>query len=154
MPTNKTDYFKLIVSAFTGFVDGSFNAQNISGCRAAVTKLTQAMINTTLALESHDNNRSLYYSTRILKWTHPSLYHCYYAGKETYLSFEGYITLDSYKDITYNVVYKTGLMFDQIRIIYDIYSGGIFYDKYVYVISRSIGRMLNIVVNPDVPRAL
>jgi hypothetical protein len=59
-----------------------------------------------------NENDTVWFSTRILKWFHPSIYHCYYAGKETYISFYRYLTITSYKDILYNMIYKTGKMFD------------------------------------------
>jgi len=68
--------------------------------------------------ETKNENYTVWYLTRVLKYMHPSSFHCYFAGKETYLSFYKYLTATSWKDIMYNVVYKTGKFADQIRLIY------------------------------------
>lgn len=54
----------------------------------------------------------------MLKYFHPSLFNCYYAGKETYQSFWLYLTSTSWKDIAYNCMYKSGFFLDSIRTIY------------------------------------
>ena len=60
-----------------------------------------------------------------------------------------YITTTSYKDILYNLVYKTGQMLDELRIIYFlIYQNGPIGDKQIYVISRSAGTLINIILDP------
>jgi hypothetical protein len=43
-------------------------------------------------------------------------------------------------------VYKTGKMADQIRVIYRIMASGNLQDRDVYVIARSIGSLINIVL--------
>jgi hypothetical protein len=60
--------------------------------------------------------------------------------------------MDTWKDILYNIVYKTGSIFDQIRIMYAMIDKGTYLDKEVYVISRSIGGIINVILSPDVPR--
>jgi hypothetical protein len=147
------DYVTYGISLFTGFLDGSFKAANTSACRSSLKKITGSFANMTLAVKDDDQNETVWYSTRVLKYFHPSLFHCYFAGKETYLSFESYIFNASLKDILYNLIYKTGLFMDQLRIIYYL----VFFespldDREVYVIARSFGALFNILLEPDSPR--
>jgi hypothetical protein len=39
-----------MISAVTGFLDGSFHATNISGCRTGLNKMTRSFGNMTLAM--------------------------------------------------------------------------------------------------------
>jgi len=135
------------ISIFTGFIDGSFRAGNTSFCRKNLKLFTAYFSNTTDAIMVTKNeNRTVWYLTRVLKYMHPSSFHCYFAGKETYLSFYKYLTATSVKDLMYNVVYKTGKMADQIRIIYKLISNGNLRDREYYVISRSVGSLINIIL--------
>jgi hypothetical protein len=96
-------------------VDGSFKAGNTSSCRKNLKLFTGSFTNATI---SNDTNSTVWFYSRVLKYMHPSAFHCYFAGKETYMSFEKYIKETSKKDIWYNIIYKTGKMCDQIRVIY------------------------------------
>jgi hypothetical protein len=84
---NKTDTFSRGISAFTGLLDGSFNAKNITLCRNSLILFSSSISNLSIAISNNDQNNTVYYSTRALKYTHPSLFHCYYAGKETYTTY-------------------------------------------------------------------
>ena len=107
------DYITTGISIFTGFVDGSFRARNTSSCRKSLKLYTGSFSNATEAIfDDRDENKTVWYLTRTLKYMHPSAFHCYYAGKETSISFYHYLTATSWKDIMYNVVYKTGKMAD------------------------------------------
>ena len=149
------DYVSTAISLFTGFVDGSFRASNTSSCRKSLKLYTSTISNATQALFFDQNeNATLWYWTRVLKYTHPAAFHCYFAGKETGVSFYRYASYTSVKDIGYNVVYKTGKMFDQIRVIYRLMGkGGELRDRDVYVIARCVGALMNIVLQSDAPRA-
>lgn len=82
--TDPQDYVTLGISVFTGFLDGSFRAGNTSSCRKALKFMTGSFANATVSLIALNENRTVWYSTRVLKYLHPSCFHCYYAGKETY----------------------------------------------------------------------
>lgn len=152
--TSPQDYVTTVISLFTGFVDGSFRASNTSSCRKSLKLYTASFSNATRALFVDGNeNATLWYWTRVLKYTHPSAFHCYFAGKETGVTFYQYASFTSAKDIGYNVVYKTGKMFDQIRVIYRLISRGNLQDRDIYVIARSIGILMNIILQSDAPRA-
>ncbi len=110
--TNPNDYVTSAISAVTGFFDGSFRAPNTSYCRSSLNNMTKAFTNFTLAFLNLDQNGTLWYGTRVMTWVYPSAFHCYYAGKETYISFYTYTTQTTLKYIFYNLVYKTGNMFD------------------------------------------
>lgn len=104
------------------------------------------------AIDNNDENNTVYYSTRALKYFNPSLFHCYFAAKETFLTLETYLSINSEKDINYNLMYKTGQMFDQVRIIEKVRAIGTFYDRDVYVIAKALGTIINIILSPDLPR--
>lgn len=59
-------------------------------------KENYALGNLTVALEDDNENYTVWYSTRMLKYMSPSLYHCYYAGKETYNAYVMYEQIDTY----------------------------------------------------------
>lgn len=109
-------------------------------------KLTNSFANMTISLIKNNENDSVWYSTRVLKYFHPSIFHCYYAGKETVISFTKYLSITSWKDILYNVIYKTGYMIDQGRIIYQMIRLGTYLDREIYVIARSLGTFINIIL--------
>jgi hypothetical protein len=44
------DTVSITISAVTGFLDGSFHATNISGCRTGLNKMTRSFGNMTLAM--------------------------------------------------------------------------------------------------------
>lgn len=147
------DVASALISIVTGFFDGSFRATNTSLCRSSLKKLTGSFGNMSLALYERDQNQSVWYTTRVLKFMHPSGFHCYYAGKETYTSFSKYLSTTSWKDILYNVVYKTGLMMDQSRIIAKLaMKNDTLSDREVYVVARSVGSFINIVLQTDSAR--
>ncbi len=102
---NPNDYLTFSISIFTGFIDGAFNAPNTSYCRASLLKFSGALENTTEGVKDRDENDTVWYSTRMLKYFHPSAFHCYYAGKEAYLTAELYVEITSWKDIMYNLIY-------------------------------------------------
>ena len=52
----------------------------------------------------------------------------------------------------YNMVYKTGLMFDQIRVINRLYNKEKVEDRDVYVVARSLGQIINIILQSDARR--
>lgn len=52
----------------------------------------------------------------------------------------------------YNLVYKTGLIFDQMRLIYRLYNIEVVEDRDVYVMARSLGNLINIVLQSDASR--
>ena len=62
------------------------------------------------------------------------------------MSFYHYLTKTSVKDIFYNLVYKTGKLTDQIRLIYKLLTKGDLLDRDYYVLSRSVGRLINIIL--------
>jgi hypothetical protein len=70
--------------------------------------LSRIFLDLSYYISVNNENRTVYYSSRALKYMHPSLFHCYYAGKETWLTFLSYLDLNSAKDISYNMMYKTG----------------------------------------------
>ena len=77
---------------------------------------------------------------------HPSSFHCYFAGKETYTSIFSYSSDTSLRVIIYNLVYKTGLIFDQIRVMYKLANKNVVQDRDVYVIAKSAGNLFNVVL--------
>lgn len=92
---NRTDFFTRIISASTGFVDGSFKAKNISLCRMNLITFANIMQNLSKAVSDGNENRTLYYSTRALKYMHPCLFHCYYAERETEATYHQYLQINS-----------------------------------------------------------
>lgn len=64
-----------------------------------------ALENTTYGVIDRNENDTVWFSTRMLKYFHPSAFHCYYAGKEAYLAAEMYLYITSTKDLLYNLVY-------------------------------------------------
>ena len=136
------------ISAFTGFIDGSFKAGNTSYCRKNLLKESYSVSNLTEYIDNVNERKIVYYSTRMLKYMHPSLYHCYYAGKETYEAYAMYQELTSARDILYNLVYQTGSMCDNVRIIYQLVKKGTFSDADIYVMARSVGAIVNLIISP------
>ncbi|TNV73762.1 hypothetical protein FGO68_gene5605 [Halteria grandinella] len=114
--------------------------------------MTRSFANMTLAISDSDQNETIWYSTRMLKFLHPSLYHCYYAGKQTYLSALTYSSKTRFNDIAYNLLYKSGQMVDQGRIIYQVLQKKDIIDRDYYVVTRSVGSLINIVLQPDTER--
>jgi hypothetical protein len=107
----------------------------------------------TIALAKKDQNMTIWYSTRVLKYFHPSFFHCYYAGKETYESGLTYISNTTFNDIGYNLIYKSGQIIDAGRIIYQVtQQAPNITDRDYYVIARSAGQFINIILEPDSPR--
>jgi hypothetical protein len=47
---NKTDSFSRFISAFTGFVDGSFNAKNITLCRNSLILFGSSLYNMSIGI--------------------------------------------------------------------------------------------------------
>jgi hypothetical protein len=92
---NRTDPIAIAISIFTGFVDGSFQAKNVSACRKNM--LLEANILRMLSdeIRDEDENRTVYLLTRLLKHLHPSMFHCYYSGKETVATFNKYMEINS-----------------------------------------------------------
>jgi len=107
---NRTDVLTRVISAATGFIDGSFQAKNTSLCRKNLLIFSFLLTNLTTAISKEDENNTVYYSTRLLKYMHPCLYHCYFAEKETEATYNQYLTINSEEDIYYNALYKTGQM--------------------------------------------
>lgn len=114
------NYLIISVSAFTGFLDGSFAAEDSNDCRINIMVLSEYIGKTFKAIQEANEENILYYSTRVLKYTHPSLYYCYYAGKETIVMGYQYATGTSYQEIIYNLIYKTSYFTDNVRIIFQI----------------------------------
>ncbi len=83
-----------------GFVDGGFYGQNTSYCNLALIEFEEDITNFTLAIEAGDMNNSVYYGAYILRYFNPFAFHCYYAGKETYVTFEEYLLFNSWAQIT------------------------------------------------------
>lgn len=102
----------------------------------------------TASVQNKSLNDSMFYGSRILKYFHPATYHCYYAGKETYTAFSKYMVLNSINDVLNNIIYKTGKVFTNLRIIYKMITTGTYLDKELYVITRSLGSILNNLFTP------
>lgn len=77
-------------------------------------------------MDINNVNESVYYGAYILRYFNPFAYHCYYAGKETYLEFGDYLLLNSWATILNNIIYKTGSLFNNIRIINKIVKAKIY----------------------------
>eukprot|EP00347_Sterkiella_histriomuscorum_P009733 403340092 len=149
---NRTDIFSRLISSFTGFVDGSFRAKNISMCRASLILFANSIQNLSTAISANNENRTVFYATRALKYVHPSAFHCYYSGKETAATYQQYREINSPKDVSYNAIYKTGQMTDQIRIIQAMMNLAQYTDRQLYVIFRGIGTIINVLLSPFTPR--
>lgn len=105
-----------------------------------------------IAINKSDENNTVYFATRALKFFHPSAFSCYYSGRETYETYLQYRAINSGKDVSYNSLYKTGQMSDQLRILEAMINSGTYYDREVYVLFRAIGTIINIVLSPYNPR--
>ena len=81
----------------------------------------------------------------MLRYFNPFAFHCYYASKETYTNVYEYSTLNSFMDIFNNLIYKTGLLFDHIRVINKIVQNKMFDQKNTYVMALSAGSLINTV---------
>lgn len=46
-------------------------------------------------IADNNENRTVYLLTRVLKHLHPTLFHCYYSGKETYETMLLYLQINS-----------------------------------------------------------
>ena len=84
---NNTSAFSRIISGFTGLVDGSFKAKNITNCRNSLILLAGSLQNMSIAMNNSDENNTVYFATRGLKYFHPSAFACYYSGRETYETY-------------------------------------------------------------------
>lgn len=127
----------------TGFIDGAFKAANTSYCRSSLVKMQNSATKLyTLGVEKKSVNNTVYYSTRIVKYIHPVLFHCYYAGKETYLSFLSYLALNSITTVIFNIIYKTKPLFNDLRTLNYLIVTHSYEDRDLYVIMRSIGDIL------------
>ncbi len=93
---NPQNYLILSVSAFTGFLTGSFGVEKSINCRESIMILSEYISKSVTAILNVDEERIVYYSTRVLKYVHPSLYYCYYAGKDTYETGYTIVTETSY----------------------------------------------------------
>ncbi len=58
----------------------------------------------------------------------------------------------SSKDMLYNLVYKTGYMMDLGRIIYKLLSKDTLLDKEIYVVAKSFGSYINVLLQTDLAR--
>ena len=144
-----SDIFSKSIYIVTGFIDGSFNASNTSYCRSSLVSFESSMQNLyTASVQNKSVNSSVFYGSRILKYFHPSTYHCYYAGKETYTAFSKYMVLNSINNVFDNMIYKTGQVFTNLRIIYKMIKLGTYLDKEMYVIMRSVGSIMNELFSP------
>ncbi|CDW83524.1 UNKNOWN [Stylonychia lemnae] len=150
--TNRTDPLSRFISVMTGFVDGSFQAKNTSLCRKNLLKVSNLLNNLTTAVQKTDENNTVYYSTRLLKYMHPSLFHCYYAEKEAENTLNQYLEINSGEDISYNALYKTGQMVNQVKIMAKMIDLGQYTDRQLYVIARAAGTIVNLVLSPYNPR--
>jgi hypothetical protein len=139
-PTSKA------VSIIAGFLDGSFNASNTSYCTAYLKLFGGSIVNYTES--TGDLNEEVWYGTRVLKYFHPTGFHCYYTYQETDIAIMEYLQLNSVGDILHNLIYKTGLMFNNIRIIWKIINIGEYEDRDWYVIFQSIGALVYIIFTP------
>ena len=105
---NYTDSISIGISIFTGFIDGSFQAGNVSLCRSNMMLEAHIFELLHTAIVNSDANRTVYLATRVLKHMNDSLFYCYYSGKETYTTMNEYLKINSAADINYNLLYKTG----------------------------------------------
>jgi len=121
---NYTDSLSIGISIFTGFVDGSFQAGNVSACRQNMMLEAHIFELLHTAIVNDDANRTVYLATRALKHMNDSLFYCYYSGKETYTTMTEYLQINSAADIYYNLLYKTGQMTDQYRVIAAMFALG------------------------------
>ena len=81
-----------------------------------------------------------------LKYFHPSAYHCYYSSQETYSTLADYYAGIENRDLLLNnLIYKTGSVFTEMRILYKVLMARVFGDKEIYVMTRSVGKIINIV---------
>jgi hypothetical protein len=117
------------ISVITGFMDGSFRATNTSLCRISLQLITGSFANATLSHQAQNENLTVWFGTRVLKYLNPSLFHCYYAGKETVITIETYYETTTWRDIVYNLIYKSGQVLDQLRIIYYLITGASISDQ-------------------------
>lgn len=105
-------------------------------------------MNLSTAVAAQNIDQEWLYSTNILKYIHPIGYHCYYTGKETYNAFRTYISLNSATDILSNLIYKTGKIFNNIRILMKVSAYPVLQDRDIYVLARSSGAIINIIFSP------
>lgn len=54
------------IAAITGFFDGGFNAPSATNCRRAATKFYNTTVNYTIAITQGNDDRELWYATRLL----------------------------------------------------------------------------------------
>ena len=101
-----------------------------------------------MALEAGDINNSVYYGAYILRYFNPFAFHCYYAGKETYVTFGEYLLLNSWTTILMNLIYKTGALFNNIRIINKIITNNLFDEKDTFMLAESLGDFFFILLTP------
>ena len=78
-----------------GFIDGGFNSVNSSYCSYSFLNLETDIANITSNISSSDLNKTVYYSSQLLKLLHPFAYHCYFTGKESYYAAKRYLQITS-----------------------------------------------------------
>ena len=149
---NRTDPVSRSISGVTGFIDGAFQAPNTSYCRVSLILFSSSLENFLIAYEHRNENYTVWYATRALKYMHPSLFHCFYSVQEAYETIQSFMQIDNYRDITYNLIYKTGQIYDQVRIINAIIGYATYYDRQVYVLTKAIGSILQLLISPTYPR--
>jgi hypothetical protein len=79
---NVTDTSARTISAITGFLDGAFQAPNTSYCRMSLILMSSSMQNFIIAFDERNQNFTVWFATRILKYVNPVLFHCFYMGVE------------------------------------------------------------------------
>ena len=63
-------------------------------------------------------NPFVYNSMMILEVQYPLSFHCYYAGKESYVTIMSYIEVQSWEEILINILNGTAEMIDAMRLMY------------------------------------
>lgn len=94
-PKNRTDPFSRFISSVTGFIDGGFQARNTSLCRKNMIVFANIMNKLSESIYWEDENNTVYFSTRALKYVHPCMFHCYFSGKETVQTLNEYLMINS-----------------------------------------------------------
>lgn len=88
---NRTDPVSIGISGMTGFLDGAFQAPNTSYCRVSLILFSSSLENFLIAYENRNENFTVWYATRALKYMHPSLFHCFYSYVEAYETIQSYL---------------------------------------------------------------
>lgn len=87
-------------------------------------------------------NHSVFYGVYSLRYWHPFFYHCYYTYVEAVEAISTYMNLNSGLQILYNLIYQTRVITDESRRIARVVDEDLYENRDLYVLGRSIGRLI------------